>query len=65
MSTPKRDYDSTVARIAGNIAATAALRWSDSGLPNAEQSAAAWCVKLARLIVAETRRTEPTPEDAK
>lgn len=54
MSKPK--YDSTVARIAGNIA---------SGLNHeayTPEEMAVLCVQRARAIVAEVQRTEPTPE---
>lgn len=53
----KREYDSTVARIAGNIL---------SGHPHVlgtgeshQQEIAATAVKLARMVVAEVKRTEP------
>lgn len=58
---PKPDYDTTVARIAGNIA---------SGLLSHEMNAANFpveelagdAVRLARAIVAEVKRTEPLPQ---
>ena len=62
MSHQKRDYDSTVARIAGNIfSGLATLAWEASTTTNEDQLAA-WCVERARSIVAETKRTEP-PKD--
>ena len=58
MSTP-RDYDSTVARIAGNIVAGIASRVDghlsgDLALDMTQES-----VALARAIIAEVQRTEP------
>jgi hypothetical protein len=53
MSQP-RDYDSTVARIAGNIASGFVQNTNDP-----DEAIAEWAVRLARLIVAETKRTEP------
>jgi hypothetical protein len=67
MANTKRDYDSTVARIAGNIAAGLAGQRDPklSGVFGAE-GVAEWVtsvtllsVGLARAIVAETKRTEP------
>lgn len=54
-----RDYDSTVARMAGNIAAGCheGHDWSDGD--DAYLRLAIHCVKIARAIVAETKRTEP------
>ena len=48
--TPPRDYDSTVARIAGNLLA---------GRPMNDLQLIQKAVISARAIVAETRRTEP------
>lgn len=53
----KRKYDSTVARIAGNIAGTMYIRYSGDIPKIAERS-----VLLARAIVAEVERTEAKPE---
>ncbi len=54
-----RDYDTTIARIAGNIAAgLAAAIASASGEYNDTHVAHA-AVTLARAIVAEVKRTEP------
>lgn len=54
---PIRKYDSTVARIAGNIL---------SGMtridPPDDNRAVKWAVAVARAIVAETIRTEPVAE---
>lgn len=52
----KRTYDSTVARIAGNIMAGLVMH-PDFGPWEATVRTA---VSLARLIVAETKRTEPS-----
>lgn len=63
----QRDYDSTVARIAGNIAAGLVAR-NDSRLDfrctapelrKFEKSIAEITVGMARAIVAEVKRTEP------
>lgn len=53
----ERDYDSTVARMAGNIAAGFVTRdaWA---LPSAYDELAQVSVRIARLIIAETKRTE-------
>lgn len=53
----KRKYDSTVARIAGNIASG----FISNGMHriDANWMTAKWSVELARAIVAETERTEP------
>lgn len=58
----KRKYDSTVARIAGNIASGIAGRLLDPVLfiNLDEETVARECVSLARAIVAETERTEPS-----
>ena len=61
-----RDYDSTVARIAGNIAAAVTMdinrdAVTDRNRTDAEIVAVA-VVKLARAIIAEVKRTEPKPE---
>jgi hypothetical protein len=54
----ERKYDSTVARIAGNLLSGAAADW----LPDNTRG---WTVRqavaTARAIVAETKRTEPEP----
>ena len=53
----KRAYDSTVA-IAGNIArGIAEPAWRSDRDP---VGVAMWCVALARAIVAEVERTEPS-----
>jgi hypothetical protein len=59
----KRDYDGTVARIAGNM--LSAYEWYDLS-PLQRQALAAEAVTLARFIVTETKRQgdplqEPTP----
>lgn len=55
MSKPK--YDSTVARIAGNILSGAEILTH----PDSHERYAQLAVRLARAIVAETTRTEPAP----
>lgn len=52
-----RNYDSTVARIAGNIASGLVAQWGDRHLEATAQIA----VELARTIIAEVQRTEPLP----
>lgn len=60
----KRKYDSTVARIAGNI--LSGRKFSpdgvirESGLGCGDVAAVEWAVGLARAIVAEVERTEPS-----
>jgi hypothetical protein len=56
---PTKKYDSTVARIAGNVAGQAMKGhdWSDGD--DAYVRLAIQCVKIARAIVAEVERTEP------
>lgn len=67
----KKKYDSTVARIAGNIAAGIAPLHGKTFVAPVERwavvnkSIAAECVELARLIVAEVERTEPPSKAAK
>jgi hypothetical protein len=61
----KRKYDSTVARIAGNILSgyRSIERVDSHGLPDySDQKLARWAVNLARFIVAETERTESVAE---
>jgi hypothetical protein len=60
MSDLKRKYDSTIARIAGNLlSGTNAVKvhgaYGDDALRHLAQQA----VRLARAIVAEVERTEP------
>lgn len=57
----KQKYDSTVARIAGNIAAGLVENLGDYQQIDVE-TIAETAVMLARAIVAETLRTEPDPE---
>ena len=59
MNQPKRNYDSTVARIAGNIASGFASNLLSHRDPVTAEAIARDSVALARLIVAEVRRTEP------
>jgi hypothetical protein len=53
-----RDYDSTVARVAGNILSGLAHNAFDCD-SKTEARIVRWCVAAARAIVAETKRTEP------
>jgi hypothetical protein len=66
MSTKTRDYDGTVARIAGNIAAGLIAgfdrRAEVHGYEHTVRHIADESVDLARAIVAEVRRTEPIEE---
>lgn len=57
----KRKYDSTVARIAGNILSGHQRRTDDPDglLSDSDKRLCRWAVNLARAIVAETERTEP------
>jgi fatty acid/phospholipid biosynthesis enzyme len=56
-----RDYDSTVARIAGNI-----LSGLAGEMVRAEgelnHKAVVWAVTVARAIIAEVKRTEVAPD---
>lgn len=52
----KRAYDSTVARIAGNLLSGLVARKALEG--EYEE----WAVRVARAIVAEVQRTEPGEE---
>jgi hypothetical protein len=54
----KPDYDTTLARIAGNIASSLAHRSAD-GEGWTEDAIARYSVDIARQIVAEVKRTEP------
>ena len=55
----KRDYDSTVARIAGNL-----LSGMDHTLSHEQDlKAAQWAVEMARAIVAEVKRTAPAEKE--
>lgn len=56
----KKKYDSTVARIAGNIAGV--LEAERPYALGEEVKIAARAVALARAIVAEVERTEPEPK---
>ena len=56
----KRDYDSTVARIAGNLLSSAGADW----IPEPRRlDIVRRAVATARAIIAETKRTEPAPEE--
>jgi hypothetical protein len=61
MSNSRRDYDSTVARIAGNILSGSFL----SEDPEHRKLLAVRAVEIAREIVAEVRRAEPKPDPDK
>ena len=60
----KPDYDTTVARIAGNIA-SGLLSHASTASNFPVEALAGDAVRLARAIVAEVKRTEagPAPED--
>lgn len=68
MSKPK--YDSTVARIAGNLLSGRRPNWEynpdigavEVSLASEDWLAAQWAVAMAREIVAEVERTEPRRE---
>lgn len=70
MSKP-RDYDTTIARIAGNIASGLASKPDlnasgfngGDGIRDWAQSVTLISVALARAIVAEVKRTEPAADD--
>lgn len=53
----KRDYDSTVARIAGNIVGTLGVPIVEAA--DLRKDFAIRAVAMARAIVAEVKRTEP------
>lgn len=59
MSQPKRDYDSTVARIAGNIAAGLVTTHTFGPEGGQYHRLAPTAVNIARWIVAEVKATEP------
>lgn len=60
----QRKYDSTVARIAGNIlSGRPFLPPASDTFDGTRAALAAEAVMLARAIVAETIRTEPEPSD--
>lgn len=52
---PKPDYDTTLARIAGNIAAGLVMHQEFGPCQDTVERA----VELARAVVAEIKRTEP------
>lgn len=61
----KPDYDTTLARIAGNVAAGMMPDYLKSPLVDraaTRASIVATSVELARAIVAEVKRTEPKAE---
>jgi hypothetical protein len=57
----QRKYDSTVARIAGNLLSGNAYLFGDASY---DQWAVERAVAVARAIVAEVQRTEPPKEPA-
>jgi hypothetical protein len=60
MSNRKRDYDSTVARIAGNIVpGLLSIGRYELREPEPREMLAETAVAIARAIVAEVKRTEP------
>jgi hypothetical protein len=60
MDQKRRKYDSTVARIAGNI--LSGLRSSSNGSNLQDLREVRWAVRMARAVVAEVERTEINPE---
>lgn len=52
----KKKYDSTVARIAGNLLSGV---WDRSSTDDEQEVIVEWAVSMARAIVAEVERTEP------
>lgn len=54
----ERKYDSTVARIAGNLLSSLVIPSTTSKREELARDA----VAMARAIVAETKRTDPEPE---
>lgn len=59
MASKPRDYDSTIARMAGNIAAgMLSSNWTSHNHDDVVTAS----VSLARRIVAEVKRTEPAEE---
>lgn len=67
MSQQRRDYDSTVARIAGNIAAGlvggSGRGWIFDYRETAAREVTSISVDLARRIVAEVKRTETAQDN--
>lgn len=65
MMTDKKRYDATVARIAGNLLSGREPGTTED-LSYQDEQAVLWAVAMARAIVAEVERTEPTakPENA-
>lgn len=61
----KRKYDSTVARIAGNILGGFVTTESPRLTPGSAKDLAEEAVLLARAIVEEVQRTEPDTEPAR
>lgn len=59
MSKSIRDWEATVARMAGNIAS--GMRWDVSNY-DLHRELASHAVALAREILAEVQRTAPAPE---
>lgn len=58
-----KKYDSTIARVAGNIASGLVRVRDDEDEPHADEVIVERSVSLARAIVAEVERTERAPED--
>lgn len=59
---PKPEYDTTLARIAGNVAAGCVSRATEEW---GRRDVAEYAVAVARHIVAEIKRTEPQPAASK
>jgi hypothetical protein len=59
----KRKYDSTVARIAGNLLSGTRLHGIADDVPtDYDLRCVKWAVGMARAIVTEVERTEPARE---
>ena len=65
MSQSKRDYDSTVARIAGNIFGSITPVDEAGNMLKGTDAKVRATVEVARAIVAEVKRTEPAQEAPK
>ncbi len=59
--TEKRKYDSTVARIAGNIVSAMHVEFNPDD-PDFYENVAREAVQMARAIITEVIRTEPEPK---
>lgn len=64
MTLEKKKYDTTLARMAGNIAAGFIAGETPHGAWEQRERFAEAAVAIARAIVAEIEKTEPKPETA-